>query len=138
MTTGMATVLYVEDDPDHAELVLRALARATPPPAVVHHGDGESALGWLETTARRPDLILLDLRLPRLDGLELLTRLKADARFASIPVVILTTSNNPGDVSAAYEHHANSYLVKPTDYGALSRLMQDLSAYWVQWNVRAS
>ena len=132
-------VLYAEDNPDHAELVLRGLSRIAAPPRVLHLADGEAALDYLERArtaeALRPRLVLLDLRLPKLDGLEVLARIKESAELAEIPVVILSTSSNASDVQRAYQRRANSYVVKPTEFAALSALMRDLSAYWLTWNV---
>jgi CheY-like chemotaxis protein len=136
-------ILYAEDNPDHAELVMRGLSRASAPPRVVHIVDGEAAMDYLERSAagdagvERPRLVLLDLRLPKLDGLEVLAKIKASAALSEIPVVILTTSNNARDVQRAYQHRANSYVVKPTEFSALSALLRDLSAYWLTWNVAA-
>ena len=130
-------VLYAEDNPDHAELVMRALARTSSPPRVVHLADGEAALSYLEGGAERPRLVLLDLRLPKLDGLEVLAKIKESTTLSEIPVVILTTSNSMRDVERAYERHANSYVVKPTDFATLSALLKDLAMYWLKWNVSA-
>lgn len=128
-------ILYAEDDPDHAELVMRGLARAGEPCDVVHVFDGEEVMAYLDGSRPRPQLILLDLRLPKLDGLQVLERVRADARLAGIPVVVLSTSASPGDIRRAYQHHVNSYLVKPIEFAALARLMTDLRTYWLQWNV---
>jgi CheY-like chemotaxis protein len=105
---------------------------------VVRVEDGEAALAYLTSGAvtSRPLLILLDLRLPKMDGIDLLRVVKATPALASIPVVVLTTSDNASDVSSAYRAHANSYLVKPSDFGRLDSMLKDLGDYWLDWNVQ--
>ena len=136
------TILLVEDNPAHAELVTRALA-ACPFKHEVHHvTNGQEALDYLyrqgtyadNEKCRRPDLVLLDLRLPKVDGLEVLDEIKRSEDICSIPVVALTTSDVATDVEAAYRRHVNSYLTKPADFAEFSELMQDLCKYWVKWN----
>ncbi|MCA9557242.1 MAG: response regulator [Myxococcales bacterium] len=128
------TLLVVEDDPDHAFLVLRALDRlGVSGEQVTHVMDGQAALDVLEG-GLDPDLILLDLRLPKIDGLEVLARLKADPDRNRIPVVMLTTSRAEADVARAYAHHVNSYLVKPPRLDALRALMAQVVQYWLETN----
>ena len=79
-------------------------------------------------------MILLDLRLPKIDGLEVLKEIKTVDETCRIPVVILTTSEAEGDIVRAYDNHANSYLVKPVDFDKFTRLMDDLGFYWLGWN----
>jgi CheY-like chemotaxis protein len=79
-------------------------------------------------------VILLDLRLPKIDGLEVLKEIKNDEELRRIPVVVLTTSEAESDLAQAYEHHANSYLVKPVDFGKFTQLMDDMGFYWLGWN----
>ena len=81
-----------------------------------------------------PNLILLDLRLPKIDGLEVLKIIKTDTKLSAIPVVILTTSSAESDMVKAYEWHANSYLVKPVDFTQFNKLMNTFGYYWVVWN----
>ncbi len=136
---GERLVLHVEDDSDHADLVERCLSRHRPGSRIVHCRDGEAALEYLtknDPAAPRPLLILLDLRLPKVDGIEVLRAVKANPSLAAIPVVVLTTSDNETDVSRAYEHHANSYLVKPHDFGRLDSMLKDVGDYWLDWNVQ--
>jgi CheY-like chemotaxis protein len=132
-------VLYVEDDPDHADLVLRSLERHPLPGPVLHVHDGQAALDYLMRSVDDPDLrprlILLDLRLPKVDGFEVLRIVKSDARLRSIPIVVLSTSANERDVERAYQHHANSYLVKPDAFALLDQLLREISSYWLVWNV---
>lgn len=131
-------ILYVEDNLDHAELVLRCLERFGVRERVVHVEDGEQALAVLEAvkakTAVRPRLVLLDLRLPRVAGMEVLRQMKSTPELRDIPVVVFTTSTNPRDIRDAYSNYVNSYLVKPDDLTALSGLMTDLSSYWLDHN----
>src|SRR5512145_306877 len=137
-------VLLVEDSPDHAELVQRSLGDNRVSSRIVHLTDGQQALdyllrrgAWIDpASSPRPQLILLDLRLPRVDGLEVLDRIKAEPDVRSIPVVVLTTSDADRDVSRAYDRHANSYLVKPVDFHQFRKLMEDLGLYWLHWNRR--
>ncbi len=138
------TILLVEDNPDHAELVKRNLAEFKVANNIHHVGDGEAALDYVcgrgayadRTTYPRPDLVLLDLRLPRIDGLEVLKEIKNDKALHTIPVVILTTSDGERDMAMAYEYHANSYVTKPVDFDSFAQLMKDLGFYWLAWNKR--
>jgi len=135
-------VMLVEDNIDHAELVLRTLEDHRIANKVRHFLDGQSALDYLyrrgefagSTEAERPQVILLDLRLPRVDGMEVLKTIKEDADLKSIPVVVLTTSEAEKDVARAYYNHANSYLVKPVGFEDFRKLMDDLGFYWLGWN----
>ena len=138
-------ILLVEDDPAHAEIVRRNFVNfriVNRPVQLVHVVDGQLALDYLFRRAEfqdpnqspRPNLILLDLRLPKLDGLEVLKTVKADADLASIPVVILTTSSAEADIAKAYDDHANSYLVKPMDLPQFNQLMDAIGFYWLVWN----
>ncbi|MEW6114885.1 MAG: response regulator, partial [Thermodesulfobacteriota bacterium] len=83
----------------------------------------------------KPHVILLDLRLPKMDGLEVLKTIKQDKELHRIPVVVLTSSLEESDVATAYDHHANSYLSKPLDFEKFSQLMRDLGLYWLEWNI---
>jgi CheY-like chemotaxis protein len=135
-------VLLVEDNPDHEELVRRAFTERAAPVdlRVVRHG--EEALDYLlrrgeyQDTRRspRPRLILLDLRLPRVDGLDVLAAVKSSAELRSIPAVVLTTSEAEPDVARAYELHANSYLVKPVDFERFEDLVGKVESYWLTLN----
>jgi CheY-like chemotaxis protein len=133
-------ILLVEDDPDHAELVRRGLEKYGARLQMTHLSDGESALQYLKDRAprsapERPHLILLDLRLPRMDGLELLREIKAMPDLADIPCVVLTTSRAEGDMTKAYRLHANSYLIKPSDFGGFVDLIEGIERYWLRENV---
>lgn len=137
-------ILLVEDNPDHAELAMRNLSSGMIANRVFHVEDGEAALEFLTHSGRyvdpqrypRPHLVLLDLRLPKVDGLEVLRQVKANEQLKSIPVVILTTSDADRDLGQAYRYHANSYLTKPVDFDSFSELLRDLGYYWLAWNRR--
>ncbi len=137
-------VMLVEDNPDHAELVMRTMEAHRIPNRIHHFIDGQTALDYLfrrgefsnPSACPRPQVILLDLRLPLIDGLQVLEIIKKDDELKTIPVIILTTSEAEKDVTRAYDHHANSYLVKPLGYEEFKKLMDDLGFYWLGWNMQ--
>jgi CheY-like chemotaxis protein len=138
---GALRILLVEDDLDHAELVKRGLEQCRANIELVHVEDGEAALAYLHRhdapdAPERPHLILLDLRLPRIDGLEVLREIKSSPDLADIPCVVLTTSRAEGDMVKAYRLHANSYLVKPGSYEHFVELMAEVERYWLRQNSR--
>lgn len=135
-------ILLVEDNPSHTELIRRSLQDHRVANHIYHVSDGEAALNYLfhrEPYADvernpRPHLILLDLRLPKVDGLEVLREIKSYEALCRIPVVIVTTSEAERDMLQAYDNHANSYLVKPVDFDQFTQLMNNLGFYWLGWN----
>ncbi len=135
-------ILLVEDEPAHAEIVRRNFESFRLANQLVHVADGQAALDYVYHRAEfsdpeqspRPSLILLDLRLPKVDGLEVLHILKSDPDLCRIPVVVLTTSAAEADMVKAYDDHANSYLVKPVDFSQFLSLMDTLGYYWLAWN----
>lgn len=135
-------ILLVEDNPDHAELLIRSLEKQQVANKIHHVTDGEAALDYLyhrgefidPNNSPSPHLVLLDLRLPKIDGLSVLKQIKEDPGLCKTPVVILTTSNAEMDAAKAYEYHANSYLVKPLDFKRFTEMMTDLGRYWLGWN----
>lgn len=134
-------VLLVEDNPAHAELVQRSFEHHRVVNRIYHVDDGEAALDFLfqrgnynKRTAPRPHCVLLDLRIPRVDGLEVLRQIKTSDQLSALPVIILTTSAAEQDVAKAYKHHANSYIVKPMDYEKFTSLMDAMGFYWMAWN----
>ena len=139
-------VMLVEDNVDHAELVIRTLAEHRIANRVHHFLDGQSALDYLfrrgeyagQDNTPQPHVILLDLRLPRIDGIDVLKTIKENDKLKIIPVLILTTSDAEKDVVRAYANHANSYLVKPVGFEEFRRLMDDLVFYWLGWNTHPS
>lgn len=135
-------ILLVEDDPAHAEIVRRNFEGFRLANRLLSVADGQEALDYLyrrgahadPARSPRPGLILLDLRLPKVDGLEVLATIKADPDLLRIPVVILTTSAAERDLARAYDSHANSYLTKPVDLPQFISLMEALGYYWLAWN----
>ncbi|MCX6568096.1 MAG: response regulator [Candidatus Aminicenantes bacterium] len=135
-------ILLVEDDLAHAEIVRRNLKDFRVANEIVHIEDGQAALDYLThkgayadpQASPRPHLILLDLRLPKVDGLEVLRRIKEDEDLKSIPTVVLTTSNTELDMTKAYENGAGSYLVKPVDFEKFTKLLDAFGFYWLAWN----
>jgi hypothetical protein len=131
--------LLVEDDDDHAKIVERSLHSERVSNQLVRVADGIEALRYLHREgpyrdAPVPDVVLLDLKLPKKDGHEVLSEMKADPQLSGIPVVVLTTSDAESDRLKAYSHHTNSYLVKPLDISAFRKMVADLSLYWGIWN----
>ncbi|MEM7349193.1 MAG: response regulator [Acidobacteriota bacterium] len=134
-------ILLVEDNDDHAELVMRSF-RNHPAAQITHISDGEAALDYLFGRGAyadteqfpRPQMVLLDLRLPKVDGLDVLNQVRTSGQFDEMPIVILTTSRADTDVGRAYNHRANSYLVKPIDFAEFAQLMNDIGGYWLDWN----
>ena len=135
-------ILLVEDNPSHAEMVIRSFEANRIANEITHVEDGELALDYLHRRGiysdakgtPMPHLVLLDLRLPKIDGLEVLDNIKTSDDLMNIPVVILTTSSVDMDVAKAYKRHANSYLVKPIDFNDFTKMMDDLGYYWLAWN----
>ena len=135
-------ILVVEDDPAHVEIIRRNFGASCLSNHLLSVEDGQAALDYLNRQGEynnadkfpMPNLILLDLRLPKVDGLEVLRIIKSDPKLTTIPVVILTTSAAEADMVKAYEHHANSFLVKPVDFTQFSKLMDTFGYYWVAWN----
>ena len=137
-------ILLVEDNEAHAELVIRAMRDSQVANTIHHVADGEQALDYLFKRGAyadpirnpRPNLILLDLRLPRVDGLEVLRTIKTTPALLRIPVVVLTSSDAESDIARSYDYHANSYVVKPLDFRTFTQLMKDLGFYWLGWNAK--
>jgi CheY-like chemotaxis protein len=136
-------VMIVEDNIDHAELVIRTFEEHKIANKIIHFADGQTALDYLlrrdsytdPKSSPRPHVILLDLRLPRVDGLDVLQIIKDDDELKLIPVIILTTSEAERDLARAYQSHVNSYLVKPVGFEEFRKLMNDLGFYWLGWNI---
>jgi two-component system, response regulator len=140
--TERADILLVEDNPNDVKLALHALKTANLGNPIRIARDGVEALDFVFCTGphagRRiedaPKVILLDLKLPRIDGHEVLKRIKADPRTATIPVVVLTTSREERDVLRSYELGANSYIVKPVDFEQFTQSVRDIGKYWLVLN----
>lgn len=135
-------ILHVEDNSDHACLVSRTLQRHKIPSTVRLVDDGQQAIDYLFQSGEfsdpqrspRPHLVLLDLRLPKVDGLEVLRTIKTTESLLHIPVVVLTSSEADKDILQAYEHHVNSYLVKPLGFAEFTKMIEALGTYWLTWN----
>ena len=142
MPSSPRTILLFDDNPDDEELTLRARARNNIGNQVVVVRDGQEAVDWLDGTgpyASRdpndvPALILLDLKLPKIDGLEVLRRLRATPRTAIVPVVILTSSKEDRDRANGYYGGANSYVQKPVDFTSFVDAVRQLGMYWLMLN----
>jgi len=137
-----ATVLLVEDNEAHAELITRALRKHEATGDVFHVDDGEKALDYLfrrgtytdPAKSPRPRVVLLALRLPKLDGLEVLKEIRDDKVLDGIPIVVLTSSEADRDVARAYSHRASGYLVKPIDFTHFRNMLDAACSYWLAWN----
>jgi two-component system response regulator len=127
-------VLIVEDNPDDLELALHALRKSDFANRVEVARDGAEALDMLKASTELPKVILLDVKLPLVDGIEVLRELKADARTRRVPVVMMTSSAEDRDLAAAYELGANSYIVKPVDIDQFYRAVQQVGKYWLMLN----
>jgi CheY-like chemotaxis protein len=139
---GKKVILLVEDNPDDEALTLRVLKKSNILNEVVVVRDGPEALDYLfgtgaysgRDTSLTPTIILLDLKLPKLDGLEVLRRIRADDQLRVLPVVVLTSSDEERDLVDSYELGANSYVRKPVDFNQFTEAVQQLALYWVLLN----
>jgi len=139
-----AAILVVDDNPDHLELTVMALGDCCDPGEIATAGDGVEALDYLfgrgawasRDTRRQPRLIILDMKLVRLHGLDVLKAVRQDPRTATIPVVMHSSSTEKGDIAACYANGANSYVRKATDYDDLRRKMRQVHDFWLTVNER--
>lgn len=137
-------ILLIEDNEAHAELIIHGLQDSGMPVTVNHVMNGEQALNYVlqretfagQGTAPRPDLVLIDLRIPRVDGLDVIRTIKTTPELVRIPVVVLTSSDAEADIGRSYDYHANSFLVKPMDFRQFTQLLKDIVNYWLGWNAR--
>jgi two-component system, response regulator len=142
MNTQEFEILLVEDNPDDAELALNALKKHNLANKVHWVEDGEEAIDFLYATGKykgrhagnKPKLILLDLKLPKVDGMEVLKKIKTDEKMKTIPVVILTSSREESDIINGYQLGVNSYIVKPVDFEQFSKSVLELGLYWLILN----
>jgi two-component system response regulator len=135
-------ILLVEDNPDDVELTLRAFRESKLANEIVVVRDGKEALDYLfcdgayagRDPASAPEVVLLDLKLPKIDGLEVLRRLRADERTRRQPVVVLTSSSEQKDIITSYDYGANSFIRKPVDYAQFLEAVKHLGLYWLVLN----
>ena len=124
-------ILLVEDDSVDAMMVSRALKELEVPNKLIHHENGEEALAFLkDDKLTKPCIILLDLNMPRMGGLEFLGIVKKDAQLKTIPIVILTTSSEHQDLHTSFSHSVAGYMIKPVDYNKFVKMMESISSYW--------
>lgn len=142
MNENAVEILLVEDNPDDLELALRALTKAALTNRIQVARDGEEALQFIfcegphanRKIEEVPRLVLLDLKLPKVDGLEVLQRIKNDPQTRAIPVVVLTSSREQSDVIRSYNCGVNSYIVKPVNFDSFAKAVEELGLYWLLLN----
>ena len=135
-------ILLVEDNSNDAELTIRALRKNTIANSIIHVKDGASALDFLfgngdfadRNINNKPKIILLDLKMPKVDGIEVLKKIKTNELTKKIPVVVLTSSRENPDIEKAYALGANSYIVKPVDFDGFTKAITNLGFYWLLLN----
>ena len=135
--SNRSPILLIDDNPMDIDLTLRAFARRNITNPILVARDGAEALEWIprwEAGERLPVLILLDLKLPRVDGLDVLRAFKSHPVVSSIPIVVVTTSSEDSDIRNAYSLGANSYLVKPVDFEKFLQLVEQIELYWILLN----
>lgn len=142
MEKNTVEILLVEDNMNDAELTIRALRKGNVTNKLIHLKNGAEALEFLFGTGKfegrdisdKPKVILLDLKMPKIDGLEVLAQIKANKLTKAIPVVVLTSSNEHPDIERAYSLGANSYIVKPVEFDEFAKAVTDLGFYWLLKN----
>jgi two-component system response regulator len=136
MPSRNGTILLVEDDPDDAELAIAALEGAKVLNSIEHAHDGVEALQYLFEAPLHPlpTVVLLDLKMPKVNGLDVLKRIRSEKRTRTLPVVVLTSSKEDRDIRACYELGVNSYIVKPVDFEQFVSCVKQLGLYWVVLN----
>ncbi|MEJ0103597.1 MAG: response regulator [Bacteroidota bacterium] len=135
-------ILLAEDNPEDAEITIRALRKVNLANKLVHVEDGQEALDFLfstgdfsgRTAVSQPRLILLDIKMPKVDGIEVLRRIKADETIRNIPVVIMTSSSEERDIMESYNLGVNSYVVKPVEFNQFLKAVSELGLYWLLIN----
>ncbi|HEV8282889.1 MAG TPA: response regulator [Chitinophagaceae bacterium] len=142
MTSGKIDIILVEDNRADADLTIRALKKNRIANSLIHLKDGEEALDYIfcrgayekRSISDIPKLILLDIKMPKVDGIEVLRKIKSDSRTRIIPVVLLTSSKEEKDIVESYHLGVNSYIVKPVDFDSFVKAVSDLGLYWLLLN----
>jgi CheY-like chemotaxis protein len=142
MNSGTKWILLAEDDPKDAQLTTRALSESQAPGDVVVARDGAEALEYLRgrvphsgsSSTQRPCVVLLDLKMPKLNGLEVLREIKNDPKLKTIPVVMLTSSRQESDVAQSYQLGANAYVVKPVSFAEFRAALREVGSFWTVIN----
>lgn len=142
MNNGEVEILLVEDNMSDAELTIRALKKKNLANSLIHLKNGAEALDFIFARGayagrdpyKMPKFILLDLKMPKIDGLEVLAKIRAEERTRNIPVVVLTSSTEDPDIDACYALGVNSYIVKPVEFENFSRAVSELGLYWLVLN----
>ena len=132
LMTRPMRILVVDDSAEDVQLLFEAMDEFGLEAVLESAADGEEALARLRDGSQLPDLVLLDLNMPRRSGREVLEELKGDAALRALPVIIFSTSSSPFDVEDCYDRHANSYLVKPIDFDGLGDVVRALDAFWIR------
>jgi len=127
-------ILLVEDNPNDAELTQRALKKSDLGARLAIARDGAEALDYLLGNRPRPKVVFLDLKLPKIDGIEVLRRVRAEERTRSLPIVVLTSSQEERDINECYKLGVNSYIVKPVEFDKFYKAVGDLGMYWLVLN----
>ena len=144
MNNEQVEVVLVEDNPDDARLTIRALKKQNIANNLVHLKDGEEALDFFFATGpyegrninHLPKVVLLDLKMPKINGIEVLAKLKANEKTRSLPIVVLTSSAEDPDIEKCYALGANSYIVKPVNFDDFMKAVSEMGMYWVLLNKR--
>lgn len=136
ITQDAVEILLIEDNPDDAGLTIHALKKHNLADRLLHVHDGEEALSYLFSpdTTHIPKVIVLDLKMPKVDGMEVLRKLKSDERRKVIPVVVLTSSREERDVIESYRLGVNAYIVKPVDFDKFAKAIADIGFFWLTLN----
>ncbi len=142
MDQQKADILLIEDNIDDADLTIRALKKNNTVFSLIHLKDGEEALDYIfckgnfanRDSSDLPKIIILDLKMPKIDGIEVLNRLKSDLRTKIIPVIVLTSSNQTKDIQECYRLGANSYIVKPVEFEGFVSTISNIGHYWLAQN----
>lgn len=133
-------VILIEDSPDDAELIIRIL-KSQMLEDIIHFNNGEEAINYFDTRMKAGienpqagELVMLDIKMPKVDGFSVLKRIKQDVNMAKVPVLIITSSNHSSDIEKAYSLGANSYVVKPVDYDSFCSTIETVIHYWLMVN----